>query len=135
MWISERSARGERRDEGVSVGRVSLGGLKPAVLVGGELRQTELVCPGLCWLPRVGEEVLVLTSGEGDCLVLGGVGGAAGQQLEPGELCLTNGSGGEIRLRPDGTIVLLGRVQLRGALEIEGGLKVNGVHLPQPPII
>lgn len=131
MWISERSARGERQDEGISIGRVSLGGVKPAVLVGGELRQTELVCPGLLWLPRVGEEVLVLTSGEGDCLVLGGVAGTAGQQLEPGEICLTNGVGAEIRLRSDGTIVLSGRVRIQGTLEVEGGLLINGVEVPQ----
>ena len=130
MWISERSVRREPKEGGIFVGTVTIGGAKPAVLVDGELRETELVCPGPVVLPRAGDEVLVLTSGEGDCLVFGGLGKTAGMQGLAGELVLANGTGGEIRLRADGTIELSGRVSIRGAVAIEGGLTVNGVTVP-----
>ena len=126
MWISERSVRREPREGGVFVGTVTIGGAKPAVLVDGELRETELICPGPAVLPRAGEEVLVLITGEKDCLVLGGLGRAAEPQGLPGELVLTNGSGGALWLRGDGTIELSGRILLRGDVAVEGGLTVNG---------
>lgn len=126
MWISEKLG-GRSGSSSAEAGITTIGGASAAVETCGEERGLPVYAPGgMTWRPRAGDTVLVLkggTGGEERYLVAAASGG--GDDLEPGELELSVGSG-SVRLRLDGSI------QLRGRVEITGQLYVNG-KLYEPP--
>ena len=117
MWISKR------RDPGHSpsamVGRATIPGDPAGVYLDGERRSLPVFGPGgYHWRPALGQEVLVL-KGEGESSYVAGA--RCGVSLEPGEVCIRAGeAGAQIRLLPDGTLELRGRVLVNGVPLAEG---------------
>ena len=75
---------------------------------------------GYHWVPRVGEELLVLKAGEdGEKPCAVGVASAV-EELEPGEVLITAG----------GTSILLGR---DGQVAVKGVFTINGTMVGPPP--
>ena len=128
MWLSERVS-GERREKpcGCSVGVVTIGGDKPCVFTQGEIRSAELVSQGCLSLPRVGDEVVVLHSDEGDHAIVGKIEKNLPQMAEEDEVYITT-AGGRIQIKKNGEICIEGaKLLLKGSTEILGSLKINGV--------
>lgn len=116
MWTSERSRRLNVKEAEAELGLVTLGGDPAGVVLGGERRWLPVYGPGgYCWVPREGEQVLVLKAGgegESPCVV-GTVQKNTG--LQPGEVRLSGGN----------TALVLGNDRL----ELTGAITVNGVDL------
>ncbi len=119
MWLSERTAARDPDRGECMVGVVTIGGARPSVLCGGEPRSTELLHGGALRLPRTGDELLVVRTGDGDCVALGRVGGTVTDGCENGEVLLTNG-GGSVKIKNSGDITLTGTVKINGTLLING---------------
>ena len=114
-----------------AVGIVTIGGARPSVLVEGEARNAQLVAAGgALRLPKAGDEVLFIRSDDGENLVVGDIAGAEGLGLKDGEVCITAGNGGVIRILSSGQIEIEGNVVIRGRAEIQGALLVNGLTVP-----
>lgn len=122
MWLAERAVHsGEPSAFRTETGTVTIGGSRAAVLLSGECRDVHPLAPGgVLWLPEAGEPALVLETGDGERFLLGIA--AEPEGLAAGELELRRGDAA-IRLRRDGTILL------RGAVQIEGSLALNGTEL------
>ena len=125
MWLSERTAARDPDRGECMVGVVTIGGARPSVLCEGELRSTELLHGGALRLPRTGDELLVVRTGDGDCVALGRVGGTVTDGCENGEVLLTNG-GGSVKIKNSGEIILSGDITLTGTVKINGTLLING---------
>ncbi len=114
MFLARRQ-RGERPAGAAFTGPVTLPGERAGAWLEGERRGVEVYAPGgYHWVPRLGEQMLVLKageSGEQPCAV--GV-WAGGQDLQPGEVLITAGAA-SLKLSLDGTV------------EVRGQLRVNGV--------
>ena len=126
MWLSEKR---DGRDAGcgsAAVGIVTIGGAKPSVLVEGEVRAADVVSLGSAWLPKAGDEVLLIRSPDGENIVIGKVGAEPPTEAENGEVYITTGNGGLIRLKNNGDIELSGTVIISGTTKIEGELLING---------
>lgn len=115
MWIADRR-ESRRTEESAALGQVTLGGDPAGVFAGGERRWMPVYSPGgYRWRPRAGEKVLVVRAGEErEAPCVAGVRQEPGE-LEPGEVCLTGGTGG-VRL-------------YSGGVELTGEVKVNGQSL------
>ncbi len=127
MWLAEQAAGGGRSGVRAGVGTVTVGGEKPAVLLGGEQRGLGVIAPrGIGWRPAEGAQVLVLETEDGERFVLGEVdGGGAFRSLGSGEVSLRCGANW---LKIDGSgISAEGDVHLNGDVYITGRLFVNGV--------
>ncbi|MBQ8831361.1 MAG: hypothetical protein IJ017_07155 [Oscillospiraceae bacterium] len=102
MWLTER--RKVKNKENMT-GTVTLSGEKCAVMDFSEHRNIAVYTPGgYCWMPCVGDEVLVLKDGG----IVGMESEAAG--LLPGEVCIRSNGGAEIRLLNDGTVHIKGKI-------------------------
>ncbi len=126
MWLSEKKGS---RDEGFNnavVGIVTIGGAKPSVLVDGEVRNADLLCSGAVRLPKAGDEVLLVRSPDGENIAVGKVEATPSTEIENGEIYLTTGNGGIIRLKNNGEIELSGTVVISGTTKIVGDLLING---------
>lgn len=130
MWLSEKSSVRDSDFSGAAVGIVTIGGIRPSVLVEGEVRNADMVCSGALRLPKMGDEVLLIRSPDGENIAIGKIGGALPAEVENGEVYITTGSGGSIRLKNNGEIELAGTVIIKGTAKIEGGLLVNGEAVP-----
>ena len=87
MWHWEWERRRRAGEPEAQVGRVSIGGVETAAELGGERRWLRLCVPGpLRWRPAVGDEVLVLKTGEGEAPCVLGV--VQEEELRPGQVCL-----------------------------------------------
>ncbi len=126
MWLSEKSNTRDYDFCGGTVGIVTIGGKRPSVLVEGEVRNADIVCSGAVQVPKAGDEVLLIRSPDGENIAVGKIGGALPSELENGEIFISTGSGGAIRLKNNGEIELVGTVVIKGTAKIEGGLLVNG---------
>ena len=118
MWTSKQSKQTvDGLPSSADMGVVTSGGSLCGVYMGTERRWLSVLGPGGCrWRPKVGQQVLVLKTGqqEEDACIL-----AAQQEenvLQPGE----------IELYADGCGVKLTR---SGAVELTGQVLVNGVSL------
>lgn len=113
MWMARPRGKDLLEEPVAQAGQVTLAGSPAGVVLEGERRNLPLFGPGgYRWSPRQGETVLVVKTGREEPSALVGV-----QQegdLEPGEVCLSVAQGAEIRLKPDGTIALTGRVTVNG---------------------
>lgn len=129
MWIAKKTAQMGGGDEGSSVGTVSVGGVKPAVMTDGEVRETELLAlGGSVYVPRAGDEVLLETTNQGEKLVLGKVFSEGSSGINDGELVLrASGNSGRIVFKNSGEIEISGNIVLTGTTNINGTLMINGV--------
>lgn len=130
MWLSEKSSVRYSDFSGAAVGIVTIGGIRPSVLVEGEVRNADMVCFGAFRLPKMGDEVLLIRSPDGENIAVGKIGGTLPAELENGEVYITTENGGSIRLKNNGEIELVGNVVIRGTAKIEGELLVNGKAIP-----
>lgn len=127
MWLSKAIARRQSRGPEAAAATVSVGGEAPAVVTDAERRQGRLFSPGgYCWQPAGGDTVLVVGGGE-PCVA--GVEQHCPVELAPGEVYLHSGRAW-LWLKNDGSVVLSGKLVIRGQTEIDGGLTVNGVPVP-----
>ncbi|MGI6028241.1 MAG: hypothetical protein ACOX81_02375 [Candidatus Heteroscillospira sp.] len=127
MWLSEQMKfSGNLERSGAETGVVSLGGAAIAVVTQGERRKLSMALPGgFRWQPALGQRVLVLTSTEGEAIVVGAIPEPDGT-LEAGELEI-QGENCAIRMKRGGEMLISGRsIRLSGGVDIAGGLSVNG---------
>lgn len=134
MWLSERTAARYEEETGCMLGNVSQGGTKPKAVIFGQAQEARLFSRGAVYVPNAEDEVLTAVTSEGQCFILGATGAALPQGTEKGELILLNGSGGMIKIKPDGTVELSGRIKLAGKTEITGPLTINGEEYVSPTI-
>lgn len=113
MWLSEQMKfGGEFVPAAAEVGQVSLGGASLAVVTQGERRELALALPGgFKWRPKLGQQVLVLKSAEGESIVIGTI-PTEKDSLQPGELEI-KGTGSSIKLS-GGRIVIDGELVING---------------------
>lgn len=107
MWLSEQFSTAPA-EESPGLGEVTVGAERTAVKTAGqEKRLLPVLSPGgYAWTPTPGDRVLV----QGECVA----GRVQDRAPEPGEVLLYAGTSA-IRLCPDGTIRITGRVLLNGA--------------------
>ena len=113
MFLSRRE--GTQRSRSVALtGPVTLPGETAGAWLEGERRGVTVYAPGgYHWAPALGDEVLVLKtgeSGENPCAL--GV-PAGGQGLEPGEVLISAGRAA-IKLSPDGRVAVAGSLTVNG---------------------
>lgn len=123
MWLS-RQMRPAPPTADADMGVTTIAGDGAGVVTRGEVRALPVYGPGgYVWLPEPGATVLVIKGGPGgeEQCVAGGRQGAAPQGMRPGEVFIAAPGGAAVYLRRDGT------VELRGQVNIQGRLSVNGV--------
>lgn len=125
MWLAEKTAAQRDENSECLVGVVTIGGERPSVLAEGELRSAELLQTGAVRLPKIGDEVLLVRTVDGDCVVMGRVDGVLPEESEGGEIVLCGGES-SVRITKDGKILLNGEIELRGTVGINGTLLING---------
>lgn len=120
MWLAAKAARAEHKEEEAArLGAVTIGGSAPAAECGSERRALLVASPGgVAWLPRVGEEALLIRCG-GEEAVVGTV-AAAPAGLQPGEVCVYSAGGASILLKNDGRVLITGNVEVTGTLKVNG---------------
>ncbi len=121
MWLSEKAALGSREGEpGAEIGTVTVGGVRPSVMLGGEKRRLEIVSPGgIYWAPVQGEQVLVTHCGDEE-FVSGVL--RTSPELMPGEVSVRAGTS---RVR----VFAIGKIELEGTVDVKGTLLLNGVNI------
>ena len=132
MWISGRVGRAAQREAQAALGTVTLEKEPVGVYSDGERRELPVFGPGgYRWRPRTGEQVLVLKTGaEGELPCIAGVRSERGD-LRAGEIELAAGAA-SIRLSPDGTVTLKGKVKVNDMTLEEfcransGGIETGG---------
>lgn len=111
MWLSQQFSRPAPQRGAVSTGRVTIAGEKAAVMLSGERRELSVALPaGLHWTPALGDEVLVLETGEGESYIIG--------------LAAESSAGGSIEFGGDMSIggrLILNGVDVGAALAALGG--------------
>lgn len=134
MWVAKKtSEKGEQATSGCMVGRVTVGGKKPCVLTQGESRDAEIVnCGGGLYLPKVGDEVLIGRTADGENIVIGKIAEGSKDGVGNGEIYITTEGGGTVYIRKNGEIELCGTIRLSGPTYINGALVINGeTYLPR----
>lgn len=129
MWLS-RQTRPTAATSGSDLGVTSISGESAGVVTKGEVRQLPVYGPGgYTWQPATGETVLVIkggTGGEESC-VAGAKQGDAPSGLHPGEVYI-HAKGGSVYLKNNGTVEVQGSgIVLKGRVDVNGLLYVNGV--------
>ena len=123
MWLSKQM-RPAPPTADADMGVTTIAGGQTGVVTRGEVRALPVYGPGgYVWLPESGREVLVIKGGPGgeEQCVAGARQKQAPNGMEPGEVYLYGPGGSSVYLRKDGSI------ELRGRVDIQGGLTVNGV--------
>lgn len=123
MFLSRREGAA-KAGSGALTGPVTLPGERAGAWLEGERRALTVYAPGgYHWVPALGDEVLVLKTGErGEKPCAVGV-SAGGQGLLPGEVLITAG-GAAIKLGLNGTVAVTGSLTVNGipvALQGEEG--------------
>lgn len=117
MFLSGQK-RPEAPESPALTGPVTVPGDPAGAWLEGERRAAAVYAPGgYHWLPEEGQEVLVLKAGvcgEKRC-ALGVPQGAQALSLSPGEVAVTAGKA-VLRLKPDGTVELTGRLVVNGTV-------------------
>ena len=122
MWLAQKmkpAVPEAEADQGVS----TIVGDEMGVVTRGEVRRLPVYGPGgYVWLPESGASVLVIKGGPGgeEQCVCGGQQAAAPKGMQPGEVYLHAPGGVSVYLKRDGTLELRGRVDIRGALSVNG---------------
>lgn len=113
MWLSTRKGNEEMEAPAAERETVSVGGKSPTVCTGeGQSPITVFAPGGLCWMPKRGQGVLVIKTGDG-ALCCPGAEGEVPEGLRPGELCLKTEKAA-LWLKNDGRILLEGQIYFNG---------------------
>jgi phage gp45-like len=128
MWLSERAAfSAKEEDEAASLGTVTIGGASAAVSTDGEKRAVRAMSVGgYTWLPRTGQNVAVLECGSEGSVIAGVVQADTASGLSAGEVSIASAGGAKITLKNDGSILIEGRVNIVGALTVNGAAVKGG---------
>ena len=132
MWLSKRTTQ-RPTDDGTIVGEVTIGGERAGVYMGGERRDLMVCAPGgYFWMPKVGDETLVIQCVDGMKLCAGLPMEKAPEGMEAGEVTIRSAGDAVLWLKNDGSmevrgdVELTGNVQISGTVNVTGGLIVNG---------
>ncbi len=128
MWISENmKPKTQNQNKALTqMGDVSIGGLELSAVTQGEKRNLKVaMAGGYKWTPEVGQNVLVLSTEDGESIVVGVI--PDGENLPAGELKI-EGDDCYIHLKPNGQVrVEGGSVTISGTfVDINGSLSING---------
>lgn len=120
MWLSKRERREERQGSGAEEGTVTVAESTVGVYAQGERRGLRVYGPGgYCWRPQVGDQVLVVKTGEeGEGLC---VAGTEMETIQPGEVKISAPGGASILLNRQGGIQITG-----GKISLVGDVYING---------
>ena len=111
------------------VGKTTVAGGNAAVFTDGEYRGVRVFSPGgYVWRPAVGDDVLVLKTPDGT-YALGAETVGAPEDMQPGDVFVRAASGASVYLKTDGTVLVSGDVSVRGRVDIEGSLYINGTEI------
>ncbi len=126
MWLAQRAALSGGGDAaGAAIARVTIGGAAAAAADSGERRDLTLVSiPGIYWLPRAGQEALIIDCA-GESAAAGCVQGPAPSGLAPGDLAIVTGSAA-VWVRSNGSVQISGSVSVTGTLSVNGAAVVTG---------
>lgn len=119
MYLARQAAKADKSERDTArLASVTIGGGDPAAVCGSERRGLTVIAPGgVAWLPRSGDEALLIRCGGEDAIAGAVVSAPAGMQ--PGEVCVFS-SGASVLLKNDG------KIELTGDVEVTGTLKLNG---------
>lgn len=113
MWMARPRGQSLLEEPTAQTGQVTLAGTPAGVGLEGERREIPIFGPGgYRWAPGRGDQVLVVKTGPEESPALVGV--RQEEALEPGEVYLSVAEGAGIRLKPDGTIALTGKITVNG---------------------
>lgn len=122
MWLS-KAMRTVRAGTDADLGVTTISGGSVGVVTRGEVRSLPVYGPGgYVWLPENGAAVLVIKGGPGgeEQCVSGMQQRNAPEGMLPGEVYIYGPGGNSVYLKRDGS------VELRGDVDIQGSLSVNG---------
>ena len=116
MWLSRQQKR-ETEERAVATGPVTISGERVSVELDSERRDLIIYGPGgYRWRPKTGEQVLVVRTDEGLCVV----GTPCTCGLDAGEAGLAAPGGAEVTVKRDGHVLLSGAVEVNGELRVQG---------------
>ena len=116
MWLS-RQQKQEKEERTAAGGTVTISGEKVSVDLDSERRDIPVYGPGgYRWRPAAGDQVLVIRTEEGLCVV--GTPSAPG--LDEGDAGLSIPGGAEVIVKRDGRVLLHGGVEVDDSLCIRG---------------
>lgn len=122
MWLSKQM-RSVPPTVDADMGVTTITGGETGVLTRGEVRALPVYGPGgYVWLPESGAAVLVIKGGPGgeEQCVAGARQGQVPAGMAPGEVYIYGPAGNAVYLKRDGTVLLKGRVDIQGALTVNG---------------
>ena len=126
MWLSKRTTQ-RPTDDGTLVGEVTIGGDHPGVYMGGERRNLPVCAPGgYFWMPKVGDETLVIKCVDGMKVCTGLPMEKAPDGMEAGEVTIRSDGDTVLWLKNDGTMEVRGDVELTGDVQVEGDIQITG---------
>ena len=130
MWLSKRTTQ-RPTDDGTIVGEVTISGERAGVYMGGERRDLPVCGPGgYFWLPKVGDEILVIQCVDGMKICTGLPMREVPEGMEAGEVYIQPDGDVAIWLKNDGTMEVRGDVALTGDVRVEGQIEITGtVHV------
>jgi len=116
MWISSQTRGGARVEEhDAQLGTVTASGRNVSAYLDGEQRWLPVMAPGgYRWRPCVGDQILVLKTGEqneGACVIAGPDTGS--DDLAPGEVELS-APGCRLKMNRLGTVEIVGQITVNG---------------------
>ena len=115
MWLSRQQKR-ESEERVTASGPVTISGERVSVELESERRGLTVYGPGgYRWRPAAGEQVLVIRTEDGLCVV----GTPCGTGVETGEAGLVAQGGAAVTVKRDGRVLLSGAVEVDGALRVQ----------------
>lgn len=120
LWLGEKTAGSADKISCCRVGEVACGGARPMIVTEGEAGEGRIFGLGTIYVPKAGDEVLVIDTAEGQHVVLGAAGLTLSETEEKGSVVITNGGDGVIRIKSNGTVEISGNVDITGNLTING---------------
>ena len=128
MWLSENTVK-KQSFKAADTGTVTVSGNEPAVFTDSELRSVNIIIPGgFAWKPGIGDETLIIKSGDGRKCAVGKYGNEYINGISAGEVKIFS-KGGTIWVKNDGTIAVDGTLQVSGRVEATGGFYKNGTEI------
>ena len=122
MWLSKQMKQVPPTAD-ADLGMTTIAGGSVGVLTRGEVRNLPIYGPGgYVWMPQNGAAVLVMKGGPGgeEHCVAGMKQAQVPEDMQPGEILVYGPGDNAIYLKQDGTIELRGRVEIQGSLVVNG---------------
>ena len=122
MWLSKQMKQVPPTAD-ADLGMTTIAGGSVGVLTRGEVRNLPIYGPGgYVWMPQNGAAVLVMKGGPGgeEHCVAGMKQDQIPEDMQPGEILVYGPGDNAIYLKQDGTIELRGRVEIQGSLVVNG---------------